>query len=69
MYFDTDSIIYTCRDGEEKLPTGDILGQMTCELSDYGNGSYIDEFCSGGPKNYGYSVCKMGNPDDKTSVC
>jgi len=34
-------------------PTGDFLGELTDELSGYGPGSYIDEFVSGGPKQYG----------------
>lgn len=33
---------------------GNFLGEMTDELSKEGEGSYIKEFVSGGPKHYGY---------------
>lgn len=57
LYFDTDSVIYISKKGEYDPPTGGFLGDMTDELSkDYGEGSYITEFVSGGPKNYGYEV-------------
>lgn len=54
-YYDTDSVIYVHRPGLYKIPVGDYLGDMTDELGkDYGPGSYITEFCSGGPKTYAY---------------
>jgi hypothetical protein len=61
LYYDTDSVIYVSnRDvtAEEYEPkTGPFLGDMTDELEgEYGPGSYITEFLSGGPKNYGYEV-------------
>ena len=62
LYFDTDSVIFTQRPHEPSLPLGDHLGQFTSELD---AGDHIVEFCSGGPKNYGYrtyqgkSVCKV----------
>lgn len=49
LYFDTDSCVYTHKEGEEMLPTGDFLGEMTNELDDFGPGSYIscfDEWCT-----------------------
>ena len=56
-YYDTDSIIYVYRPGGYQIPVGDFLGDMTDELAkDYGPGSYIVEFCSGGPKTYAYIV-------------
>lgn len=56
-YFDTDSIIFTSKPGEVMPEVGNFLGQMTDELEkDYGIGSYIIEFVSGGPKNYAYKV-------------
>ena len=51
-----DSIYYTCKPGEEKLPLGDYLGDLTDELADYGAGSYLTEFISAGPKNYCYKI-------------
>jgi hypothetical protein len=56
LYFDTDSVIYVTRPGEEKLPTGEFLGDLTNELESYGPGSSISEFCSAGPKNYTFTV-------------
>ena len=50
LYYDTDSIIYRCKEGQEKLPLGRFLGEFTDELG----GDPIIEFVSGGAKNYGY---------------
>ena len=52
LYFDTDSVIYSCLPGQHSLENGDFLGDLTDELSS--PGEYIVEFTSGGPKNYGY---------------
>ena len=52
LYFDTDSVIYSCRPGQQSLENGDFLGDLTDEMSS--PGEYIVEFTSGGPKNYGY---------------
>src|SRR5271170_1878224 len=56
LYFDTDSIIYKTKPGQEQLPTGKFLGDLTDELSEYGPDASIDEFVSAGPKNYAYTV-------------
>jgi len=63
IYFDTDSVIYEVKDGDEiPLPTGDYLGHLTHELNP---GTWITEFVSGGPKSYAYrtsdglTVCKV----------
>ncbi|XP_074645851.1 uncharacterized protein LOC141902110 [Tubulanus polymorphus] len=57
LYTDTDSIIYSVKPGEWDPPTGNFLGDMTDELVDkYGEGSFISEFVSAGPKNYAYRV-------------
>lgn len=50
LYYDTDSVIYKSKPGEEKLQLGPFLGQFTDELG----GDTIVEFVSGGKKNYGY---------------
>ena len=68
-YFDTDSIIYETPEGDDGLPNGDYLGQLTDELTQYGKGPYIKEFCSGGPKNYAFMVCKNGVLDDTITEC
>ena len=51
-----DSVIYVSEDGGPQVQTGSFLGEMTDELEEYGPGSYIEEFCSAGPKNYAYLV-------------
>ena len=54
LYFDTDSVIYL-----EETPTqfqpvlGSYLGDFASELA---KDEYIQEFVSGGPKNYGYTT-------------
>jgi len=53
LYFDTDSVIYSCKPGEADIPLGDFLGEMTNELDD---DDFITEFTSAGPKNYGYKT-------------
>ncbi|KAL2102869.1 hypothetical protein ACEWY4_002037 [Coilia grayii] len=51
LYSDTDSVIYVSREGDWNPPLGNFLGELTSELAE---GDYITEFCSGGPKTYGY---------------
>ena len=61
LYFDTDSIIYTSKEGDWEPPTGSYLGELTDEL----DGNHITTFVSGGPKNYSYqlntgkTICKV----------
>ena len=50
LYYDTDSVIYKWTPGFPRLPNGDYLGELTDELE----GDVIEEFVSGGAKNYGY---------------
>ena len=63
LYFDTDSVIFVSRNGDEEPTTGAFLGDLTNELKKPGD--YITEFVSGGPKNYsfktylGKQVCKV----------
>jgi hypothetical protein len=57
FYTDTDSVIYLTRPGDDfELPIGSFLGDLTDELSGYGNGAYIGEYVSSGPKSYGFAV-------------
>lgn len=62
IYMDTDSVIFTLKDGEYCPPVGCFLGEMTDELEAYGKGSYIEEFVSGGPKNYCFRVITPNKP-------
>ena len=52
LYYDTDSVIYSCKEGQIKIPTGVFLGDMTDELE----GDTIKEFGSAGPKSYCYET-------------
>ena len=64
LYHDTDSIIFSVKDGEYIPPLGEYLGQLTSELTckDLGchqqncTGHFIEEFVSCGPKNYSFKV-------------
>ena len=50
LYYDTDSVIYSCKGGEVKIPTSIFLGEMTDELE----GDAITVSGSAGPKSYCY---------------
>jgi hypothetical protein len=39
-----------------KSEKGDYMGDLLNELEPFGSGSYMEEFVSGGPKNYAFSV-------------
>ena len=52
LYYDTDSVIYRWKPGQPSISIGDYLGEMTDELQ----GDVIEEFVSGGAKNYGYTT-------------
>ena len=60
LYFDTDSIIYA-DDGTKNIETGDMLGDMTDELS----GKGITNFVSMRPKSYSF---KYGDDDEKSAI-
>ena len=60
LYFDTDSIIYI-DDGTKNVITGDMLGEMTDELS----GKGITNFVSTGPKSYSF---KYGDNEQKSAI-
>ena len=46
-------VIYVSKTGENDVPLGDYLGELTNELE---TGEHIIEFVSGGPKNYAYKT-------------
>ena len=60
LYFDTDSIIYA-DDNTKNIETGDMLGDMTDELS----GKAISSFISTGPKSYSY---RYGDNCEKSAI-
>ena len=60
LYFDTDSIIFV-DDGANIVKTGDMLGDMTDEIS----GKGINSFASTGPKSYSF---KYGDNEQKSAI-
>jgi len=57
LYCDTDSVVFLQKDNDPpKVKTVDYLGDITNELEEYGPASLIQEFVSGGPKNYAFSA-------------
>ena len=56
MYADTDSVIFSTKQGQSKPQLGDYLGDLTDEIQN----NRIKTFATGGPKNYGYELL---NPD------
>ena len=60
LYFNTDSII-NADDGTNNIETGDMLGDMTDELS----GKRISSFASTGPKSYSF---KYGDNEQKSAI-
>jgi len=64
LYSYTDSVVYIQKCGELPAITyGDKLGDMTSELSP---NKYIQEFVSGGPKNYAYRTVNAKIRESKT---
>jgi len=71
LYFDTDSIIYITdltNPSHKMIQVGFSLGDMTNELSIFGQEAYITEFVSGGPKNYGFRVSGCKDGQDRTVI-
>jgi len=59
LYCDTDSVIFVHKvDVPPKVKTDDYLSHLTIELEVIGSGFFIQEFVSGGPKNYAFSVLR-----------
>jgi hypothetical protein len=56
-YYDTDSVIYIEDNETPHISVGDFLGDLTDEIE---SNNFIEEFVSGGPKNYAY---KLHKPD------
>ena len=53
LYYDTDSVIYSCKQGETKLPLGNSLGELTNELA---MDEWIVRFCLTGSKCYSFQT-------------
>ena len=52
LYYDTDSVIYVTKSGQDQLPLGKFLGEFTDETG----GDTIEEFGAAGPKSYSYKT-------------
>lgn len=63
LYHDTDSIIFTCKENEECPKLGDYLGDLTDELLDFGENSYISEAVFTSEKSYAFNVKTPGKED------
>ncbi|GAB0086737.1 Beta-mannosidase [Sergentomyia squamirostris] len=62
LYCDTDSVIFVVPAGQKNpLQCGKFLGDLTDELVDYGEGAYIEEYVSTGPKSYGLKIYSPKN--------
>lgn len=60
LYFDTDSVIFVSRPGDQEPKVGSFLGQLTIELQP-------EEFVSGGPKDYAYRTSE-GKENQKCKI-
>lgn len=63
LYHDTDSIIFTCKQNEDHPELGDYLGDLTNELTEYGEDSYISEAVFTSEKSYAFIIKTPGKPD------
>lgn len=63
LYHDTDSIIFTCKENELRPKLGDYLGDLTDELADFGENSYISEAVFTSEKSYAFNVKTPGKND------
>ena len=61
------SVVFVQRSEDDPLPpTGSYLGELTDELSKpYGDGSFISEFVSGGPKQYCFTAVTPSGEEKK----
>ena len=55
MYYDTDSEIYSTKEGQEEFELADYLGQLMNELEE---NKRVVEFCSTSPKCYSFKTNK-----------
>lgn len=62
LYADTDSVVFSTKQGQLKPELNDFLGDLTDEVP----GNSIRTFISGGPKNYGYELQKPDKDGNST---
>lgn len=68
LYYDTDSVFFTKQMNEDDLPLGDFLGDLTDEICEYGEGSFIEEVVFTSEKSYAFVVNTPGR-HDKSYIC
>ncbi len=64
LYADTDSVIFTTKEGEKNLSLGDYLGDLTDEVPE----GVITQFVSAVPKNYALIIDNSGHVETVTKV-
>ena len=64
LYADTDSVIFSSRQGDWEPDLGDYLGDLTDEVP----GNNIKTFVTGGPKNYAYQLEKLDDGGEIDSL-
>lgn len=68
IYHDTDSVIFIKKENDSTLPLGDYLGDLTDEIAEYGENSFIEEVVISSEKSYSFIV-KSPNENRTTYVC
>lgn len=68
LYYDTDSVVFVKNESEVGLPLGDYLGDLTDELSEFGEQCYINEVVFTSEKSYAFTV-KDSSDQIVGSVC
>lgn len=68
LYYDTDSVFFVKSENDDGLPLGDYLGDLTDELSEYGDNCFINEIVFSSEKSYAYTVVSE-NGEMKGTVC
>lgn len=63
LYHDTDSVIFTCKGNGNRPMLGDYLGELTDELAEFGENSYISEAVFTSEKSYAFIVKTPGKDD------
>ena len=68
LYYDTDSIVFVEKDGENLHPCGNILGQLTDEILSLTNDphAYIKTAVFAAPKSYGLQIVNKEGKKIKT---
>ena len=69
-YYDTDSVIASHRPGDYVPPLGDLVGELSDEISGaYGLDARITSFCSTGCKSYALTIAKKDGTPLPAMVC